>query len=328
LRQQVKYYRNELEKRGEDGSFEQIVSINPNFNKLKKDAQRIARSSSTVLLTGESGVGKDMFARAIHAASPRARRPFVKVNCAAIPEALLESELFGYAPGSFTGASKKGKPGYFEQAQGGTIFLDEIGDMPLPIQVKLLQVLQEKQFIRVGGTGTQKVDVRIIAATNRDLRDAITRGVFREDIYYRLHVIEFRLPPLRDHSEDILPLAETFIEKYNHILGANVTGMNQAARDILTQHDWPGNIRELENAVERAANWVWEGEIGTEHLPPELFPSVKKPLASYRTTLKEMDQEILLETLKRAGGNKSQAARLLNLSRSAFYYKLAKYGLH
>ncbi len=328
LRQQVKYYRNELEKRGEDGSFEQIVSINPNFNKLKKDAQRIARSSSTVLLTGESGVGKDMFARAIHAASPRARRPFVKVNCAAIPEALLESELFGYAPGSFTGASKKGKPGYFEQAQGGTIFLDEIGDMPLPIQVKLLQVLQEKQFIRVGGTGTQKVDVRIIAATNRDLRDAITRGVFREDIYYRLHVIEFRLPPLRDHSEDILPLAETFIEKYNHILGANVTGMNQAARDVLTQHDWPGNIRELENAVERAANWVWEGEIGTEHLPPELFPSVKKPLASYRTTLKEMDQEILLETLKRAGGNKSQAARLLNLSRSAFYYKLAKYGLH
>jgi transcriptional regulator with PAS, ATPase and Fis domain len=250
------------------------------------------------------------------------------VNCAAIPEALLESELFGYAPGSFTGASKKGKPGYFEQAQGGTIFLDEIGDMPLPIQVKLLQVLQEKQFIRVGGTGTQKVDVRIIAATNRDLRDAITRGVFREDIYYRLHVIEFRLPPLRDHSEDILPLAETFIEKYNHILGANVTGMNQAARDVLTQHDWPGNIRELENAVERAANWVWEGEIGTEHLPPELFPSVKKPLASYRTTLKEMDQEILLETLKRAGGNKSQAARLLNLSRSAFYYKLAKYGLH
>ena len=237
LRQQVEYYRNELEKRGgELSSFDHIVSKNSEFNKIKKDAQRIARSSSTVLLTGESGVGKDMFARAIHAASPRSKCPFVKVNCAAIPESLLESELFGYAPGSFTGASKKGKPGYFEQAHQGTVFLDEIGDMPLSIQVKILQVLQEKEFIRVGGTNNQKVDVRIIAATNRDLREAIAKGGFREDLFYRLNVIEFYLPALKNRSEDILPLAESFIKKYNRILGSNVIGINKDAKDALEHY--------------------------------------------------------------------------------------------
>jgi len=330
LSQQVQYYRNELERRdGENNSFDQIVSKNPKFNKMKKDAQRIARSSSTVLLTGESGVGKNLFAHAIHIASPRADRPFVKVNCAAIPETLLESELFGYAPGSFTGASKNGKPGYFERAHKGTIFLDEIGDMPQSIQVKILQVLQDKEFMRVGGNSYQEVDVRIIAATNRDLREAITKGTFREDLYYRLNVIELYLPPLRDRPEDILPLAESFIKKYNQILGSNVMGINQQAKNALEYHAWPGNIRELENAIERAANYVWEGEIGIEDLPPHIFRVEQEHLdsPSYQGTLGDVEKKMLLEALSKAKGNKSAAARLLKMSRSALYEKLTKYGL-
>ncbi len=329
LKQQVQYYRGELEKQGGEVTiFDHLISKSPEFNGMKKDAQRIARSSSTVLLTGESGVGKDMFARAIHGASPRSSHPFVKVNCAAIPESLLESELFGYAPGSFTGASKKGKSGYFAQAHGGTIFLDEIGDMPLSIQVKILQVIQDKEFMQVGGIVSEKVDVRIIAATNKDLRQAIGKGEFREDLFYRLNVIQFYLPSLRDRSEDILPLAEVFIEKYNHILGTNVIGIDQSAVDALVNHSWPGNIRELENAIERAANYVWEGEITAEHLPAQLFQSghVFEP-SSYRAVLSDVDKEMLLEALKKANGNKSAAARLLKMSRSAFYEKLAKYNL-
>lgn len=327
LRQQIQYYRDELEKRG--NSFDNLVSKNPSFIKMKKEALRIARSSSTVLLTGESGVGKDMFARAIHAASPRADHPFVKVNCAAIPEALLESELFGYAPGSFTGASRKGKTGYFTQAHQGTVFLDEIGDMPLSIQVKILQVLQDKEFMRVGGIRTQKVDVRIIAATNKDLREAISKGDFREDLFYRLNVIQFNLPPLRERSEDILPLTQVFIQKYNKILDSHVVGITQAAKDALLIHSWPGNIRELENTIERAANYVLEGEIGIEHLSAQIFQFGKKTYepSSYRAVLSDVDKEMLLVALKKAKGNKSAAARLLKMSRSAFYEKLGKYNL-
>lgn len=330
LKQQVNYYRSELEKKGGESSFKEILSRNVEFNNMKSEAYNIARSCSTVLLTGESGVGKDMFARAIHSSSPRSKYPFVKVNCAAIPESLLESELFGYAPGSFTGASKKGKPGYFEQAHKGTIFLDEIGDMPLSIQVKLLQVLQEKQFMRVGGTSSQTVDVRIIAATNKELREAINSGSFREDLFYRLNVIEFHLPPLRDRHEDIVPLANKFIEKYNHILGSRLTGINREACMALERHCWPGNIRELENAIERAANYVWEGQIGVEHLPAHLFQSdLKVPEPSnYRSALSDVDKNIIIGTLQKTKGNKSAAARILNLSRSAFYDKLSKYGIN
>lgn len=330
LTHQVQYYRQALEKKDPKGFFNDIVSKNARFKQVKHDAQRIARTTSTILITGESGVGKDMFARAIHAASPRAKLPFVKVNCAAIPETLLESELFGYAPGSFTGASKTGKPGYFEQADKGTIFLDEIGDMPLSIQVKILQVLQEKQFMRVGGTSPQSVDVRIIAATNQNLRDAINSGTFREDLYYRLNVIEFSLPSLRERTEDILPLAFQFVEKYNEILGSNITGISAPARKVLGAYHWPGNIRELENAIERAANYAWEGEIGPEHLPAHLFntnSSNSYDMSDYRSALHGMDKEIISRALRDANGNKSAAARSLNMSRSAFYDKLNKYGI-
>ena len=332
LRQQVQYYRGELEKRGGSkiNSFEHILSENDEFIQMKKESQRIAKSTSTVLLTGESGVGKDMFARAIHAASPRARRPFVKVNCVAIPETLFESELFGYVPGSFTGAAKKGKIGYFEQAHQGSIFLDEIGDMPLSVQVKILQVLQDKQFMAVGGVSPQKVDVRIIAATNRNLRDAIAKGTFREDLYYRLNVIELCLPPLRMRSEDILPLAESFIEKYNAILGTMVSGMSKQVKEALQHYSWPGNIRELENAIERAANYVWQGEIDLEHLPAHILKAEKKinEPSSYKIALHDVNKEIIQEALRSAKGNKSAAARLLKISRSALYEKLAKYGLN
>lgn len=331
LRQQVQYYRDEFEKRGaENSSFEQIVSQDLDFMNKKIEALRIAKSSSTVLLTGESGVGKDMFARAIHSASPqRAKHAFVKVNCAAIPESLFESELFGYAPGSFTGASTKGKIGYFEQAHRGTIFLDEIGDMPLSMQAKMRQVIQDKQYVRVGEIIPQQVDVRIIAATNRDLRNAIIEGVFREDLFYRLNVIEIALPPLRSRSEDIIPLANMFIKKYNKILGSSVTGLSAAVEEILVRYSWPGNIRELENAIERAANFAWEGEIRIEHLPRNILnpeQDIYVP-AAYVTVLNDLGKDLILDALKKTNGNKSAAARLLKMSRSAFYERLAKYGI-
>ena len=342
LNQQVQYYRDELEKRsGGVSRLDQMVSHNPAFQEIKREAQFIARSTSTVLLTGESGVGKDMFSRGLHEASPRAQGPFIKVNCVSIPETLFESELFGYAPGSFTGALKSGKSGYFERANNGTIFLDEIGDMPLSIQVKLLQVLQEKEFTRVGGTEKQKVDVRIIAATNRDLRDAIAKKTFREDLFYRLNVIEFHLPPLRDRPEDIIPLAQSFIEKYNQILGSRVTGIQKSAREALQNYSWPGNIRELENAMERAANYVWEGEVDLDNLPAQIrlgdegisvqpikaAEPVAAPQASYHDKLMDVEKNMLMDVLEKCNGNRSAAARMLNLSRSAFYDRLTKYGI-
>ncbi len=332
LRQQVQYYRGALLKKGiGKRGFESIVSNNSEVIKIALDAQQIARSSSTVLLVGESGVGKDLFARAIHLASPRADQIFIKINCASIPETLLESELFGYASGAFTGASKKGKPGYFEQANLGTIFLDEIGEMPLSVQVKILQVIQDKQFTRIGGTNPQKVDVRIIAATNRDLKEALAKGTFREDLYYRLNVIKFTLPPLRSHPEDILPLAEHFVQKYNRILGTSLIAINRAAQAALTNYSWPGNIRELENAIERAANYAWEGEIGIEHLPPHILQNdskqvVKEP-PSFRTSIDDMDKNMIIGALKKAEGNKSAAAKILKISRSALYRRMAKYQL-
>ncbi len=331
ITQQVQYYKDELNKCTSGVSrFDQMISYNPVFQEIKKEARIIARSTSTVLLTGESGVGKDMFARVLHEASPRSEGPFIKVNCVSIPESLFESELFGYAPGSFTGALKSGKPGYFERANHGTVFLDEIGDMPLSIQVKLLQVLQEKEFTRVGGTEKQKVDVRIIAATNRDLREAISKKAFREDLYYRLNVIAFHLPPLRERPEDIVPLAQSFVQKYNPILGARITGIRESAKAALQQYDWPGNIRELENAIERAANYVWEGEIDIDNLPSQIRKgpaAIKDPGPSYKGTLMETERGLLLEVLEKAGGNKSAAARLLNVSRSTFYERLSKYGI-
>ncbi len=295
---------------------------------------RVAPTNSTVLLGGESGVGKDLIARAIHQHSRRSSGPFIKINCAAIPENLLESELFGYEKGAFTGAVTA-KPGKFELADRGTIFLDEIGDVPPSIQVKLLRVLQEREFERLGGTKTLKVDVRLVAATNRDLRAALEQGSFREDLYYRLNVVPINIPPLREHKEDIPDLVHLFIERFSAEAGKNVSGITPAAMKKLMEFHWPGNVRELENIIERAVALTSRPQIEESDIRLDLSPSVAPkelpasgaPFPPEGMTLEQFEDEIIREALRRANGNKSQAARLLGLSRNALRYRLSKIGV-
>ena len=235
-------------------SFDEIIGAGPVMSQIKKKAARISASGSTLLITGESGTGKGLLARAIHNAGPRRNGPFITINCGAIPDTLLESELFGYQPGAFTGAGKGGKVGKFELAHGGTLFLDEIGDFPLHLQVKLLHVLQNREIDRIGGTRPVPVDVRIMAATNRDLEEMMRRREFREDLFFRLNVIPFHLPPLRERPDDLILLIEGALEKFNRLIGKQILGFTPEALDILLSHPWPGNIRELENVVEYAVN--------------------------------------------------------------------------
>jgi transcriptional regulator with PAS, ATPase and Fis domain len=257
------------------------------------------------------------------------------VNCAAIPENLLESELFGYAPGAFTGADRNGKPGRFELADKGAIFLDEIGDMSLNLQAKLLRVLQERSFERLGGTKTINVDVRIISATNKDLEKAIREDSFREDLFYRLNVINLRLPPLRERPEDIEPLARHIIGRLNRMMKTNITGVSPEALKILKNYHWPGNVRELENVLERAVYFVTEGSIKPVHIPAHLLrcdttgaddstESAKETLVS---KLRQAERDAILEALEKTGGNKSKAAALLNVSRTHLYIKMEKLGI-
>jgi len=292
--------------------------------------ERVAATNSTVLLGGESGVGKDLIARAIHEKSRRAAGPFIKINSTAIPENLLESELFGYEKGAFTGATTS-KPGKFELADKGTLFLDEIGDVPPGTQVKLLRVLQEREFERLGGTRTLKVDVRLVAATNRDLRAALEQGTFREDLYYRLNVVPVDIPPLRDHKEDIPELVNLFISRLSQESGKQLTGVTPEALKMLVDYPWPGNVRELQNIIERAATMARGAtlEAGDIH-----FDSPHTKAADSGTsvlpegmTLEQWEDEMIREALRRANGNKSQAARMLGLSRNALRYRLSKIGL-
>lgn len=336
LRHKVAYYQEKTARPGMAAyTFDSIITRSPKMTALKEEALRVAGTLSTVLIEGESGTGKELFAHAIHLASPRRHGPFIKINCAAIPEGLLESELFGYAPGAFTGAHKNGKPGRFELANGGTIFLDEVGDMPLPLQAKVLRVLQDREFERVGSNKTVRVDVRIIAATNRSLEEAVARGAFREDLYWRLNVIALKIPPLRERPEDIEVLVAAFIEKFNRILKTNVQGITDQALEILRMHSWPGNVRELENAIERACNFAWEGYIEPRHLPPYLTAMSRSngavahdaagpPAGRYREKLASAERDIILSALAAAGGNKTKAARLLNISRSRLYEKMKR----
>jgi transcriptional regulator with GAF, ATPase, and Fis domain len=296
--------------------------------------ERVAPTNSTVLLGGESGVGKDLIARAIHEKSRRASGPFVKINSTAIPENLLESELFGYEKGAFTGATTS-KPGKFEMADKGTLFLDEIGDVPPATQVKLLRVLQEREFERLGGTRTIKVDVRLIAATNRDLRAALEEGTFREDLYYRLNVVPIDIPPLRTHKEDVPGLANLFLARFAKESGRaeKITGISPAALQLLMAHYWPGNVRELQNVIERATALAQGGELQPGDIqldtPRNRNSSAGGPdrFLPEGMTLDQWEDEMIRESLKRAGGNKSQAARLLGLSRNALRYRLSKIGI-
>ncbi|MFL6448251.1 MAG: sigma-54-dependent transcriptional regulator [Bryobacteraceae bacterium] len=329
LRDENRRLREQLDTRYQ---FDNVIGRSAAMREIFHTIERVAPTRATVLLAGESGVGKDMIARAIHQHSPRKTKPFVKINCTALPENLMESELFGYEKGAFTGATVS-KPGKFEQADGGTVFLDEIGDVPANIQVKLLRILQERQFERLGSNVTRNVDVRIVAATNVDLREALEQGRFREDLYYRLNVVPISVPPLRERKEDIPFLAVHFLQKHAKDLGSIATAISPAALDRLVQHSWPGNVRELENTIERslvlASNEVLQPADIRIEAPRHnhSLPSQHAPLLPEGETLEHWEQMMIREALRRASGNKSQAARMLGLTRNAFRYRLSQMGL-
>jgi DNA-binding NtrC family response regulator len=307
-----------------------VVARSVKMQEVLATVERVAPTNSTVLLGGESGVGKDLIARAIHEKSRRASGPFIKINSTAIPENLLESELFGYEKGAFTGANAS-KPGKFELADKGTLFLDEIGDVPPTIQVKLLRVLQEREFERLGGTRTIKVDVRLIAATNRDLREALEQGTFREDLYYRLNVVPIDIAPLRQRKEDIPDLVNLFISRFAGDSGKQVKSISPDAMQILVNYHWPGNVRELQNIIERACALAKGTVIVPEDIHLDVRPAKTANGASgflpEGMTLEHWEDEMIREALRRANGNKSQAARLLGLSRNALRYRLSKIGI-
>lgn len=316
-------------------TFDDIIGESPAIKKLKSQAIITARGNSTVLISGESGTGKEMFARAIHYSGLRAGGPFVAVNCGAIPENLIESELFGYEKGAFTGAGEKGKKGKFELADGGTIFLDEIGDMPTHLQVKILHVLQNMRFERVGGNRTILVDVRVIAATNRDLDALIRQGEFRDDLYYRLSVIPLYAPPLREREGDIDILSELFLKKYNSFMNRNIRGFTPEAKRIYRNYSWPGNIRELENAVEYGVNMALGEFIDEDAIPARLMrrgdeDGFEGEIEDEGRTMDEMlgryEQAIIVRKLKKYGNSsraKEETAKELGISRATLYRKLA-----
>ncbi len=322
--------RNLREALGRQYNHPNIVARSPKMQEVLALVERVAATPSTVLIGGESGVGKDLIAHLIHQRSSRSSGPFVKINSTAIPENLLESELFGYEKGAFTGATAS-KPGKFELADKGTLFLDEIGDVPPATQVKLLRVLQEREFERLGGTRTIKVDVRLIAATNRDLRAALEQGTFREDLYYRLNVVPIDIPPLREHKEDIPDLANLFLIRLGQQSQKKLEGIKPEALRKLMDFHWPGNVRELENIVERACAlapgpFIEESDIQIDHVAGRNH-SGQSPLLPEGKTLDQWEDELIREAYRRANGNKSEAARMLGLSRNALRYRLEKIGI-
>jgi DNA-binding NtrC family response regulator len=307
-----------------------LVGASALLRDVRHVIERVAPTPATVLISGESGTGKEIVARSLHRASAVRAGPFVKVNCAAIPEGLLESELFGYEKGAFTGAGAR-KPGKFELADGGTLFLDEIGEMPLSAQPKLLRAIQEGRFYRVGGTETVHVSVRLVAATNRDLRTEVNAGRFREDLFYRLHVVPIELPPLRDRPEDIPTLARLFLERFSAKLQRPVTGIDPTAMDALRAHPWPGNIRELENAIERATLLCDGPTLLASDLPPEIEAGRRAaPASTGATPLREriraatqrIERDAILEALRLTDGNVTRAAKELGLSRRGLQLKM------
>ncbi len=333
LHKELNYYKNELERvQGARYTVDNLIGSSPVMVKLKETVRRVAQGPSTVLIRGESGTGKELLAHALHSCSPRRFNPFIKVNCAAVPENLLESELFGYREGAFTGARKGGKMGKFEQANGGTIFLDEIGDMPMAMQSKLLRVLQEKEIDRLGENVPRPADVRVVAATNRPLEELISEGRFRQDLYYRLNVVSLVIPPLRERMEDIEELALHFINKFNIEFGLDVQDMEKEVWDLIHSYHWPGNVRELENIIERAFN-ILDGQcISLTHLPQYLQKMGKGTRRSTAdrglpALLDQVEKEAIVETLASTGGNKMQAAKLLGISRAWLYKKMKQYNI-
>jgi transcriptional regulator with PAS, ATPase and Fis domain len=305
-----------------------IVGESAPWRQVIKAATLVAATDTTVLVTGESGTGKEVVARFIHRASARSKGPFVALNCAALPEQLLESELFGFERGAFTSA-QLAKPGQLELASGGSLFLDEVSEMTLAAQAKFLRVLQEREFQRLGGTRTLKADIRVIAATNRDLSEAVEQGTFREDLFYRLNVFDIPIAPLRERRQDILALSEAFLREIARSFGRLPAGLSKDASEALLRHDWPGNVRELRNALERAAILCDDGLIRTTDLRLDSRsrkPVVNAPLSS-ATDLAVIEREIIVKVLLETSGNKSGAAQRLGLSRPQLYARLKKYGL-
>ncbi|MBK7534166.1 MAG: sigma 54-interacting transcriptional regulator [Myxococcales bacterium] len=308
-----------------------LVVSDPAMKHLYATVERIAEASLTVLIFGETGVGKELVTEALHRSSPRRDKPLVKLNCASLPESLLESELFGYERGAFTGADRR-KVGFFEAADGGLLFLDEIGEMPLTLQAKLLRVLERKTITRVGGTQEISVDVRVVAATHRDLDAEVRAGRFREDLFFRIAGFTVFVPPLRDRKAELLPLAEYFVRKVAAESGIAPPSIDDAARAALLRHDWPGNVRELKNAMERAIVMQNSGVIGIEHLPERLRAAapVSAPLGGdgkIRQQLAEIERTAIVEALEATGGNQTHAAQRLGISRRTLIYKMEKFGL-
>ena len=314
--------------------FKDIISGSAEMEEILNIAGRAAASKATILIRGESGTGKELIARAIHYTSPRKNGSFVAVNCAALSENLLESELFGHEKGAFTGADRQRK-GRFEQANGGTLFIDEVGDVPLGAQVKLLRVLQEREFERVGGNETIKVDVRIVAATNKNLEKMVETGEFREDLFYRLNVIPLFIPPLRNRKEDIPTLISHFLSRYASSLNKDVNGISKEAMDILMKYDYPGNVRELENAIERSVVMARGSLITTEDLPVHIKSAqieqksheVVYSNKSLNEMVENLEQRLIADALDKSDGNQSKAAEMLGISERNLRYKLKKYGM-
>jgi DNA-binding NtrC family response regulator len=327
LRREVRQLR---ANQAEPYSLERMIGDSPQLREFKSLVKRVATSpASTVLLTGESGTGKDLTAKILHYSSARADRPFVNITCSALPETLLESELFGHERGAFTDARQQ-KKGLFEQADGGTVFLDEIGEMTAPLQAKLLRFLEEKAFRRVGGANDVRVDVRIIAATNRNLEDEVRAGRFREDLFYRLNVLPLTLPPLRAHISDVPALVAFYIDVFNREFKKNVHGASPATLRLLTSYQWPGNVRELRNAVERAmllaaGNMLEPADFPIASTARTVMPALELPANGLN--LEEVERTLVLQALERTGWNKTRAARLLGLNRDQIHYRIEKFNL-
>ena len=321
LQREVQNLRTQLD---EQYGLENIVASSAPMKRVVDLVRRVAPSSATVLLQGPNGSGKDVIAHAIHNRSPRARQPFLAVNCGAIPENLIESELFGYEKGAFTGAYAR-KQGTFEAADHGTVFLDEIGELPLAMQVKLLRVLENRSFQRIGGTESVDVDIRVIAATNRDLKALVEQKLFREDLYYRLNVVDIHLPALKDHREDIPLLAARFVKELAERNGASVTGISPAAVKLLEAYDWPGNVRELRNTVEKMVVLSAGGVLDVADVPDSMQAAPAPAVPPTGGTLGENERAQIISVLKEVGGNRSQAAKVLGISRRTLYRKLDEY---
>jgi len=333
MNDELNHIKNELGRlRGAKYSLDSIIGSSAKMAEVKDLTRMVAQTKSTVLITGDTGTGKELFAHATHQESPRRHQPFIALNCAAIPKDLIESELFGYDEGAFSGARRGGKPGKFELADRGTLYLDEIDQLPLTLQSKILRAIQEKEIERIGGTKTMHTDIRLVCTSNRDLRDLVDKGEFRADLYYRIHVVSIYVPPLRERLEDIPDLVKHFIAKINRELGLNIQGVHRDVLRAFKNYHWPGNVRELEHLLERAANIALSGDLNDYHfqnfMPRFLSGSKDKSFdksVSLNDLKVKMERDAIINALRISKGNKKRASEILQIDRSVFYKKLERY---